>query len=317
MPANAASGSSCTINLLQPSPLGPPTKVPCHEYKHETSIDPTNGAIQETVTIESEQASRFEIVLDLKPTTYSSIRGPPNQPDLTTTNESQLQLPFDYIVNLILDGIHVGVYKQTKYAWNLPVYLDKLFSRDCSTVQSYQFANINLVDPDDYRDSTNPADRICEDERVIKSLGTIQLDITRCVFDYRPIPPTNNGVLPSSTNQMKFSERSKKARLSTTAGLTESSSSGLPTPAGELYAKALDPAPFLRFLFQYKPRVILETEGTITRPAVEVDADPAKEVRPKVKNENNKRVKTEGGNEKAPKKKPKIIDLTSSGDESS
>ncbi|OAV91886.1 hypothetical protein PTTG_27838 [Puccinia triticina 1-1 BBBD Race 1] len=314
MPVNSASGASCTINLLRPSPpssVQPPTQVPCHEYKHETSIDPTTGAVRETVTIESQQACPFEIVLDIKPTAYASICPTSNQTDSTAANDSQLPIPSDYIVNTTLDGIPVSAYLQSKSARNFPVNLHSVLSHDRKTFKSYQFAKINLVDPDDYQDVKNPADKICEEEKVIKSLGTIQLDVFKCTLGERPIGSAG-GLHTSTTNQMKFSERSKKARLSTTAGLSEQTASRLPPPLTVPYVITQDPHPFLQFFFKYKPRVILEAEGTITRPVVEVEVDSESENKCKAKNQNNKRVKTEAEDQKAPKKKSKIIDLTGS-----
>jgi hypothetical protein len=115
MPINAATGASCTINLLPPPP--PPTtssstdqipaRIPCEEYNHETTTHPTTGAIQETVTIESQQqACQFEILIDINPTAYST---------LTAANSSSTPCtPQDYIIHPILDGVSAGYLRRPK-----------------------------------------------------------------------------------------------------------------------------------------------------------------------------------------------------------
>ncbi|EHS62460.1 uncharacterized protein PGTG_20585 [Puccinia graminis f. sp. tritici CRL 75-36-700-3] len=65
---------------------------------------------------------------------------------------------------------------------------------------------------------------------------------------------------------MGFSERSKKALLATTAGLTpDSTQSTSPPPQSTWEVDEEDPHPFLQFIFNYKPRAILEAEGIIPR----------------------------------------------------
>ncbi|KAI9607515.1 hypothetical protein KEM48_001525 [Puccinia striiformis f. sp. tritici PST-130] len=68
-----------------------------------------------------------------------------------------------------------------------------------------------------------------------------------------------------TTNQMKFSVWSKKVFLSTTAGLNEESISPYPRPEKLWGVKKQDPHPFLQFIFNYKPRSVLEDEGTVPK----------------------------------------------------
>ncbi|KAI9626401.1 hypothetical protein H4Q26_017864 [Puccinia striiformis f. sp. tritici PST-130] len=332
MPTNTASGSSCAINLIQPSTSTDQKKTACQEYKHESKIDPTTGAIQEIVTIESQDASPFEIVLDVKPTSHSALTNP------RSSLVSREMIPQDYYYQFYLDGIGIGKTKQSKLELSMPFNVAKIYSHDYSTSQSLQFAKINLVDPDDYeQDPDQVEDRMCQDEK-----QTLAAKSTHAV---------------KTTNQMKFSERSKKACLSTTAGLAEESVSDRSAPTMEWQITQQDPHPFLQFIFKYKPRSILESEGTISPkkeevklvvPAiVESDSEPEiinnqsssshnnnnkkkkKEIKPQIiksENNNNKRIKSEDHLEikknlhtdkkiKKEDKKPKIIDLTLSDDD--
>ncbi|KAH9473988.1 hypothetical protein Pst134EA_001043 [Puccinia striiformis f. sp. tritici] len=353
MPTNTASGSSCAINLIQPSTSTDQKKTACQEYKHESKIDPTTGAIQEIVTIESQDASPFEIVLDVKPTSHSALTNP------RSSLVSREMIPQDYYYQFYLDGIGIGKTKQSKLELSMPFNVAKIYSHDYSTSQSLQFAKINLVDPDDYeQDPDQVEDRMCQDEKVIKSLGTIRVDISKCNLTYRSKPLAAKSThAVKTTNQMKFSERSKKACLSTTAGLAEESVSDRSAPTMEWQITQQDPHPFLQFIFKYKPRSILESEGTISPkkeevklvvPAiVESDSEPEiinnqsssshnnnnkkkkKEIKPQIiksENNNNKRIKSEDHLEikknlhtdkkiKKEDKKPKIIDLTLSDDD--
>ncbi|WAQ80781.1 hypothetical protein PtA15_1A119 [Puccinia triticina] len=330
MPLNAVSGSSCTIHLLQP-PTVPAsgagsTTQPCAEYKHETTVDPTTGAVQETVTIESQQCP-FEIALDVKPTAYSRIR---------SATHSQPPIASDCVCEIYLDGIYIVSHVQPKTigAAQLPVHIATIVSPDYSVIRSLQFATVNLVDPD----QLPPAERICEDQNVIKSLGTIRVDVFKCNSAYLQRMNWNGVPAVSTSNQMKFSEKSKKACLATTAGLSAQSVSGLSPPSMQWYPQAAEATPFLQFIFDYKPRVILEAEGTIPQAAApKVIVDSAKnENNPKAQSKNNKRLKTEDGDDKmrgkteggddnkrvktedddetVPQKTSKIIDLTGSDD---
>ncbi|KAI9626687.1 hypothetical protein H4Q26_017733 [Puccinia striiformis f. sp. tritici PST-130] len=300
MPTNAATGASCTINLIQPASSTASTssstnlnKIPCQEYKHQTTTDPATGAIQEIVTIESQPASPFEIVINIKPTTYSSLRRSPSH---HTSGATRDLAPEGYCFRYLLDGIPIGRCKQHKLKRKFPHYARSIYSSDRSTLRSFQFANVHLVDPDDYQEE-NRTDQICNDDKVIKSLGTIQIDVIRSTFTSHPRRSKNHSrVNVVTTNQMKFSERSEK-----------------------------------RFIFKYKPRSILESEGTITPSvpieaadtAVEIDSEKEEESKKNIKkgkNMNNKRVKDEDEDGKPVNnkkdKQPKVIDLTGSDNDS-
>ncbi|POW23389.1 hypothetical protein PSHT_00255, partial [Puccinia striiformis] len=88
---------------------------------------------------------------------------------------------------------------------------------------------------------------ICEDEEVIKSLGTIWIDVTRCIL--------TNPVLCVVQKSVSL----------TTAGLNEESISPYPRPEKLWGVKKQDPHPFLQFIFNYKPRSVLEDEGTVPK----------------------------------------------------
>ncbi|KAA1097174.1 hypothetical protein PGT21_012397 [Puccinia graminis f. sp. tritici] len=331
MPINAATGTSCTINLL---PLPPPTtssssstdqipaKIPCEEYKHETTTNPTTGAIQETVTIESQQACPFEILIDIKPTAYSTLTA-------NSSSRSSKIKPQDYVIHRILDGISAGYQKLSKTKSHRLVHMTKTSSRDKLSFRSFQFAPITLVDPDDYetpnQGSRNPTDTICEDEEVIKSLGTIQVDVIRADLVHRLRKPAKNRAAPApSTNQMKFSERSKKARLLNTAGLSDTFPSNGPPRPMKWHIKKQDPKPFLQFVFKYKPRAILEDEGTIARDPSHADQinqnieDDDQDAHESDRKPSLKRIKSEAtianDHQIRQKKKQKIIDLTGADD---
>jgi hypothetical protein len=199
------------------------------------------------VTIESQQACPFEILIDIQPTAHSTLTSNPS------SSSSRLKQQ-DYVIHTILDGVPAGCSKLSKTKPHRLVRLTKMDSRDHSSFRLFQFAPITLVDPDDYdtsnQRSRNPTDTICEDEKVIKSLGTIQLDIIRADLIHRRRKPcTNLGATVPSTNQMKFSERSKKARLLNTAGLSNASPSHKPPPPMQWHIKKKDPQPFLQVNF--------------------------------------------------------------------
>ncbi|KAA1137559.1 hypothetical protein PGTUg99_018922 [Puccinia graminis f. sp. tritici] len=254
MPTNIASGSWCTINLIQPTTgaanQAETTRTACQEYKHETSTDPKTGAIQEIVTIESQNASPFEIALNVKPTTYSSIhQATTNNESLSTpTNPTQSLVPEDCVFNFYLDGISIAEGPQSKTTRNFPWRIDRVLVAE-GISRKLQFATVNLVDPDDYTNNNNNNDqkKMCEDEKVIKSLGTIQIDVTRCTTVQKPrIPLSNRPSSTVTTNEMNFSERSKKACLATTAGLAQPSVDPIPTPKMEWYVQTREPQPFLQ-----------------------------------------------------------------------
>ncbi|KAA1106467.1 hypothetical protein PGT21_035336 [Puccinia graminis f. sp. tritici] len=269
MPINSASGSTCTINLLQPNAI--PNKLPCREYLHRSTRDPTTGAIQEIVTIESQHASPFEILLDIKPNIYLL-----NHPTTTNASSSSNPIKFqDFVYWFHLDGIKIGWTYSIGPGPHL-IDVPTISSDDFSSYRALQFAPLNLVDPDDHPDRGSQ-NAVCEDEKVVKSLGTIRVDIFRANLVREPFRVEDHRHDHAhdlqTTNQMDFSERSKKALLSTTAGLTQHSipdPSPPPESTWEVDEKEKDP--FLQFIFKYKPRAILEAKGTIPRAAGPADS---------------------------------------------
>ncbi|KNZ62763.1 hypothetical protein VP01_1225g9 [Puccinia sorghi] len=288
MPTNIASGSTCTLHLVQPEAH----PIPATEFRPQTVINPTTGAIQELVTIESQSASPFQITLHVPPNAYALLSNPISKnsphpalpqncqpPSSTSKSQAAASIPSlqsappshlnstqseDYIYEIILDGLHVGEGQMPKSQSSRTILISCITSEDYSNVRQLQFAPVELVDPDDHVDATDPADRICDDENIIKALGTIRIDITRCQLMLRNRTIINhNEAAFRTTNQMKFSERSKKACLSTTAGLAPSTPSPGPPPSAESYDTSMDPNPFLQFIFTYKPRSILEFENII------------------------------------------------------
>ncbi|EFP74154.1 uncharacterized protein PGTG_00110 [Puccinia graminis f. sp. tritici CRL 75-36-700-3] len=344
MPINSASGASCQINLLQPSPSAgsPSIRTPCEEYDHQTTLDPTTGAIQEMVTIQSQQASPFGILIDIKPTAYSSLKQqqqqqqqqhPTNPPQSSTHDHQSVIIPEDYACKIILDGIWVGSYRHPKSASCSKKHITRIVPADGLTFQALQFAKLNLVDPDDYDDDNHQS----LDETVIKALGTIQIDVFRCTLVAQPrcittatttiVPPVQPPTV--TTNQMKFSERSKKARISTSAGLAQQAISRAPPSEMRWLDQSIDPFPFLQFIFKYKPRSILESEGILfaqPAPTVEFKPDPQDQIRSEqsssidnhhdcsrndeLEAHDHKRVKVEDDHGRVGDKKPEIIDLT-------
>ncbi|KAI7962090.1 hypothetical protein MJO28_000184 [Puccinia striiformis f. sp. tritici] len=334
MPINK-SGSRCTINLLKPpaTVFSATSRLPCSEYHHKTVKNPTTGAVQEIVTIESQGASPFEIALNISSYSYAALNPPivdpeslplvlhsksanDHHPQAARINRSQSarlhharaatirpspyarilhppqsdaipppSSPYDdndYVFQVFLDGILVGTGEQDIYGSETK-YASKVASNDYSTFRSLQFAPVNLVDPDDEGRAGTSRDKICEDEEVIKSLGTIRIDVTRCILTDQGRREGGNAPPIETTNQMKFSERSKKAFVSTTAGLNEESISPYPRPEKLWGVEKQDPHPFLQFIFNYKPRSVLEDEGTVPKTTRPPEPPlPSRNVEPKV-----------------------------------
>ncbi|PLW23788.1 hypothetical protein PCASD_08756 [Puccinia coronata f. sp. avenae] len=299
MPWNAASGASCSINLLPENAAGflPAVGLPCTEYRTRSARDGATGAVQEIATIESQGACPFEIALTLTPNAYSHVSAsapgqlqqpslapappllqPPSIPDAPPDQSSALTLyqppPMlpcsldllqcpDYAYEIILDGVYVGESALRRSTLPRTLHDRKICSSDLTTERRLQFAPVQLVDPDDHMHAEDPTERICQDEKVIKAIGTIQINVYRCRVVSRP-RPTHDSRAPSQTsNQMKFDERSKKASLSTTAGLAPAVPNTQALPMMVWEAIDHDPHPFLQFIFHYKPRCILELEGII------------------------------------------------------
>ncbi|KAH9467234.1 hypothetical protein MJO28_000183 [Puccinia striiformis f. sp. tritici] len=262
MPLNSASGSTCTINLL-PSPS---VKLPCQEYLSQSIRNPKSGAVQEIVAIESLEASPFEIVLDVKPDSYSLLNPPTPQSTLLYHSkygafyDPQRPQTDDYLLEFFLDGVEIGISEQLRSNPG-KMCVSQIASKNYSTCRPLQFAPVRLVDPDERAE--NSADRICQDKRVIDSLGTIRVDVRICTLVRRPTSVTDDKSPLQTTNQMRFSERSKKALLGSTAGLAQDVPAQYPRPEMEWKATNIYRHPFLQFIFRYKPRSILEAEGTI------------------------------------------------------
>ncbi|OAV92619.1 hypothetical protein PTTG_27572 [Puccinia triticina 1-1 BBBD Race 1] len=116
----------------------------------------------------------------------------------------------------------------------------------------YQFAPIKLVDPDEQQE-------LCQDENIIKSLGTIELRIYRCKL-LATLRQENTSAF-KTTNEMSFSESSKNARLTSTAGLGKPAIKERKHKTQYVIRKIAD-HPFLHFVFQYKPRLISLAKGS-------------------------------------------------------
>ncbi|KAI9626692.1 hypothetical protein H4Q26_017738 [Puccinia striiformis f. sp. tritici PST-130] len=262
MPINSASGSVCTINLL-PAPstrsasrfgLETLNKIPCQEYLHQTIKNPTTGTIQEIVTIESQEASPFEIVLDVKSNAYSLL----NPPTTGSESHSGKLTPDDYIFETYLDGVYVGSIEQRKYLPDI-AYMSAVSSGDYSTYRTFQFAPVQLVDPDE-GSKTQP-------------MGFVKIK-KRCNLVAERPAHIDDRPEKQTSNQMKFSERSKKALLSNTAGLTQSFQQTLPPPLLEWNPTDMDDHPFLqrsstRLEERIKLRRQIEQDGRVARGDVE------------------------------------------------
>ncbi|KNZ50822.1 hypothetical protein VP01_421g5 [Puccinia sorghi] len=272
MPINQTTGTRCSVLPLDHPSL--PVGLPSIEYKHHTMKSTITGAIQEIAIIESNQGTSFEISLDIKPTAYATL----HQPD-----QQLHRLPEDdYLIYVLLDGINAQRSKRHR-SQRTPTRISGVLAQDRSSSRSFQFGSLHLVDPDDHQQPTDQS--ICQDEKIIQALGTIQINIVRCSLGQpKPVPrrPNRAGGNPNrashpcpeslkTTNQMMFSERTKKAcLLNNTVGLSQpvpnSSSGSFPAKRSIRPIVREDPQPFLQFIFKYKPRSVLEAEGIIAPP---------------------------------------------------
>lgn len=283
MPLNSISGASCSIYPVNHPTL--PTGLPAQEYKHHAIRSSTTGAIQEIVTIESNDNTAFEIKLDIAPTAYSLLHQttdhPPNRRPPRLRED-------DYLIFVDLDGINAQRSKRHR-SQKGPTRISRVYSTDLKTSRLFQFGQLQLVDPDENNG-------ICQDEEIIQSLGTIKVSVVRCSLsslkpvvpthetrpnsNQRPPPYTSRSTLVprniealQTTNQMIFSEHTKKACQLNTAGLSKP----IPAPRGGhapfrakkkvRHVLTKDPSPFLQFIFHYKPRSILAAEGIIAPPS--------------------------------------------------
>ncbi|KAA1085311.1 hypothetical protein PGT21_002738 [Puccinia graminis f. sp. tritici] len=290
MPSNSTSSTSCSIYPIDHPTL--PAGLPSQEYKHHTMKSTITGAIQEIVIIESNQGTSFEISLDIKPTAYAALHQQSSAKESTNNRNNPPLREDDYLIYVLLDGINIQRSKRHRFQ-RTPTRISGVYSSDRSSSRSFQFGSIQLVDPDDHPHSAqDPADQICEDEKIIQALGTIQVNIVKCTLGSpQPVPrriaranqPSHRANSNQrcaanlrTTNQMKFSERSKKACQLNTAGLSQPIPSthngrggaGIPFPGKKTIRPVVheEPNPFLQFIFRYKPRAILEAEGIIAPP---------------------------------------------------
>ncbi|PLW40284.1 hypothetical protein PCANC_07214 [Puccinia coronata f. sp. avenae] len=281
MPLNETSGTSCSIFPIDHPSL--PAGLPSNEYKHHTMKSTITGAIQEISIIESNQGTSFEISLDIKPTAYAAL----HQAD-GSSGHRHLQED-DYLIYVLLDGINAQRSKRHR-SQRAPTRISGAYSRDRTSSRSFQFGALNLVDPDDFQQPSaqNLNGQICQDEKIIQALGTIQVNIVRCTLGApQPVPrrpyrvSNSRNSHPASetlqtTNQMMFSERSKKACMLNTVGLGQPVNTclpgrgrgGVPMPGKKSIRPVVheEKHPFLQFIFKYKPRTILEAEGIIAQP---------------------------------------------------
>ncbi|OAV92624.1 hypothetical protein PTTG_05005 [Puccinia triticina 1-1 BBBD Race 1] len=265
MPTNEASGASCAISLVPTKTDDEPETTAteataCKEYCHESSLDPITHVFKEVVTIESTNSAQFKIHLDIKPTACCVLEKTATNQCRRTKARKSLQ-PHDYLVQFIFDGIKTSTAKLLRTQTGRQTF-SRVNSVDRAVSRPFQFAPIKLVDPDD------PAEEICQNEEIIKSLGTIEIQIFKCklVSDKSPAPLAGSS-LAKSTNQMSFSESNKKARLACTAGLGEPTiNERTDCPTYIVKHKAV--FPFLHFVFRYKPRSILIAEKIIPNPVV-------------------------------------------------
>ncbi|WAR53400.1 hypothetical protein PtB15_2B831 [Puccinia triticina] len=202
MPTNTASGASCTISLVSTktedgSETTTTKEITCQEYRHGSSLDPITHVFKEVVTIESPNSGKFKIHLDIKPTACCVLEKSAVNLCGRTKAQKSLQ-PHDYVARC----------GPCRLGWN-PLSTKSSDLRLRAT-RPYQFAPIKLVDPDEQQE-------LCQDENIIKSLGTIELRIYRCKL-LATLRQENTSAF-KTTNEMSFSESSKNARLTSTAGL--------------------------------------------------------------------------------------------------
>ncbi|KAG0149587.1 hypothetical protein CROQUDRAFT_653400 [Cronartium quercuum f. sp. fusiforme G11] len=214
-------------------PTHPATKISCHVYPVDRPNHPVNthcqehhvhsassaasGAIQQIATIESIPDTSFEIRVDIDPMSYS-LSHRPESPDVYD----------DFLIFVILDGVKVQRSKRHR-SQRGPTHISGIFTHDGRS-RHFKFAKLQLVDPEDETLAPEARkdlqDTLCSDEKICHSLGTIRVDIVRCELgDKKPVQPRSMGrnereVLKTS-NQMKFSEHTKKVLLTDTAGLSD------------------------------------------------------------------------------------------------
>ncbi|KAA1135443.1 hypothetical protein PGTUg99_025511 [Puccinia graminis f. sp. tritici] len=276
MPTNTVSAARCTIKLITPSSSSAstkPTKTACQEYSQQSITDPITGAFKEIVTIESKQSSRFQISFQVHHTAYDLLeRTKPSRSSRSTATGKPLKSS-DYVVDFFLDGISIGGGYHQHHTQTARRHTISAFPSSNITARPLQFAPLHLVDPDDYpQDLTGveaPAEQVCQDEEIIRSLGTIEVKITRCELSLKERRSNRKRIrLRPTSNDMMFSESIKKARLSSTAGLGQPTFYERENDRISYRVRCQDPNPFLHFIFKYKPRAVLIAEGILPPPII-------------------------------------------------
>ncbi|OAV92626.1 hypothetical protein PTTG_12247 [Puccinia triticina 1-1 BBBD Race 1] len=281
MPTNAVSGASCTISILDPSST---ISMPCTEYLQESLKDPETGAYQEVVTIESTQSSPFEITVDIHPTAYDLLAKRAGNGHSGSRKPYRSLKLYDYTYDIFLDGVYVTGMICNRCRKPGPETISEVIENN--TVRSFQFAPLKLVDPDSHLDNhqdTASASKICEDSKIIESLGTIEVRVHKCHLSLREIKTKRKkrkeDELTMTSSDMSFLESSKQVRLSSTAGLSEPAllePVSSPKAKGKRYViKSEEENPFLQFIFKYRPRSILIAEGIIPTPTIGNTEDTA------------------------------------------
>ncbi|MBW0524535.1 hypothetical protein O181_064250 [Austropuccinia psidii MF-1] len=321
MPYNQPARVACSIFPVGHSILS--NQLPLQEYKHHSVKSSVNNSLQEIVSIESESNITFEIKLFMNSNSYSLLKNhlkknnhrnpsevqPLNDNNNTNNNHNNHnndkdvdpdddlddEIPDhddqdDYLIFIYLDGLCVQRSKRYRHQKG-PTLISGVYSKDKKTTRNFQFSKLSLVDPDDERfEPENLKKELCDNEKVIQSLGSIRVDIVRCKLGHpKPIKPSRrknlipqiksankskSSIQPSqfdpsfrTSNQMKFSERTKKAAfLSNTAGLGEELPKNIEEKKSSRPVEWKDDHPFLQFIFNYKSRALLEAEGVITPP---------------------------------------------------
>ncbi|POW18808.1 hypothetical protein PSHT_05391 [Puccinia striiformis] len=271
MPTNATSAASCKISLLDP-PLDEgstgETWTACPEYQHKSLRDSETGTVKETVTIESKQSRRFRITIDVHPTAFNLL-------EKTVGNSSRSKKLLGHSNFTTPYGVSVARYH--RHRSDVGPFSVTRVKENQTSYRRLEFAPLKLVDPDDFDDRMYYQPALCEDQDVIKALGTIEIHIYRCKLSREKKRITkssssNDTMSTKTTNQMSFSETIKTA-ASTTAGLGQSVidlNKYANESAKRRRVEEQDPNPFLVFIFKHKPRSVLIDEKIIRLPKIPV-----------------------------------------------
>lgn len=214
MPYHRATRISCSIYPTDhPShPFG----LPAQEHHIHSASAAGSGAIQQIATIESMPNTSFEIGVEIDSTSYS-LGFRPEAPDDQD----------DFLIFVTLDGVPVQRSKRHR-SQGTSTRISGIFTPDGRS-RNFRFAKLELVDPEDEsldaEARQNIQETLCSDEKICQSLGTIRVDIVRCELGNKR-PVVHQAARPGreilkTSNQMKFSEHTKKVLLTDTAGLSE------------------------------------------------------------------------------------------------